>query len=225
MPASPGANGATNPAVPLDGSSSSSSLPAPRAGSNGGNGASGGGPFLERGPSASGTFHHAAETVLGHGALLPFIHYTPRPLKRAEEVVYAEQGLLGSGRIFGEGTARVPGDTHRPRRPTSALADTQVELLVLQRAEIEAKLGGIVSFFWGAAPPGPAPGTNTGERQVSGMGAVHVHGPNEAASEAAKKALQKSMAWELYKKRLVQDVFVAKQAKAVRGSLPSLRGY
>ncbi len=76
--------------------------------------------------------------ALGPGAHMPFTGASPRHLYPSSSAVFVEMDMLGSGRIFGEGNR---GDKAR-QRLCSAVADTHVELLVLEKTEVEVSLMG-----------------------------------------------------------------------------------
>ncbi|GFH11521.1 hypothetical protein HaLaN_07030 [Haematococcus lacustris] len=67
---------------------------------------------------------------------------TPRLLQAAERHVRVELDMLGAGKVFGFSGSRGGSQAN------ALEADTRVELVQWSRAEVEAKLGPLLSFLW-----------------------------------------------------------------------------
>ncbi|KAJ9512782.1 hypothetical protein QJQ45_029014, partial [Haematococcus lacustris] len=80
-------------------------------------------------------------------------------------------------------------------RSLSAEADTRVELVQWSRAEVEAKLGPLLSFLWNP---------------------METEGSLAASHSAMKAQLLRTMKWEVFKKKMVCSVLVQKHARTPR---------
>eukprot|EP00955_Chlamydomonas_euryale_P105726 365661-Chlamydomonas_euryale.AAC.11 len=98
-----------------------------------------------------------------------------------------ELDTIESGHIFGQGrSGRIK------IRMATAIADTSVVALQLTRADVKAHIGEDVLALW------------DGEHNV-----------RSGVSDALLKGrLQDMMSWELYKKRVVRDVYSGKQSRS-----------
>ncbi|KXZ44827.1 hypothetical protein GPECTOR_61g780 [Gonium pectorale] len=108
------------------------------------------------------------------------------PAAPAPELVFLELGTLGAGQCFGE--VRSDGVC---LRSSSAVTDTRTELLAISRAELQHRLDGrVLEYLWSQVPTEGAPPSLDPSLE-----------PGSAAAQ-----LQRSMAWSLYKQKLVADV-------------------
>lgn len=129
---------------------------------------------------------------------------TPRAM--GQDDIFIELALLTAGQCFGEPAAC---STVVPRnesgggmpllpnlpRSSSAVADTRAEVLCISRADVTSRLSDpqAYQFLWNVTPS-------------------HGLHADSSADVPVHAALERSLAWELYKKRLVADILASKRA-------------
>jgi hypothetical protein len=143
-------------------------------------------------------------------------------IHRTHTQLVVEVETLHSGRIFGQGGAGA-----KRHRVCSAVADTRADCLQLSRADVRAHLGEDLVALWdGERNPSAAVRALEHQNQRNALHAqrtlAHTHMTRhsrvQVSDAAVRTQLEKTLKWELYKKKVAKDVYVSKRQQQAGGS-------